>query len=98
MCSLLMSVAKSRLTAPTLAGGYWPELARLKKGEISDEGDFVKAAEENFTPYYKPMVPWVNRLRKVVFPNGRRWENEDSGLYTRMREILGEAGKAVADR
>ena len=33
------------------------ELARLKKGEISDEGDFIKAAEENFTPYYKPMVP-----------------------------------------
>jgi len=74
------------------------ELARLKKGEISDEGDFIKAAEENFTPYYKPMVPWVNRLRKVVFPNGRRWVNEDSGLYTRMREILGEARKAVADR
>ena len=73
------------------------ELARLKKGEISDEGDFIKAAEENFTPYYKRMVPWVNRLRKVVFPNGRRWENEDSGLYTRMRGILSEASKAVAD-
>jgi hypothetical protein len=58
------------------------EPARLKKGEISDEGDFIQAAEENFTPYYKPMVPWVNKLRKVVFPNGRRWEREDSGLYT----------------
>ncbi|EJT69172.1 hypothetical protein GGTG_13281 [Gaeumannomyces tritici R3-111a-1] len=74
------------------------ELTRLKKGEISDEGDFIKAAEEYFTPYYKPMVPWVNRLRKVVFPNGRRWENEDSRLYTRMKEILGEASKAVAGR
>ncbi|KAK4135944.1 hypothetical protein BT67DRAFT_461555 [Trichocladium antarcticum] len=48
------------------------ELARLKKGEISNEGDFIKVAEENFTPYYKSMVPWVNRLRKAVFPNGRR--------------------------
>jgi hypothetical protein len=73
------------------------ELVRLKKGEICDKGDFIIAAEENFTPYYKPMVPWVNRLRKVVFPNGRRWENEDHGLYTRMRELLGEASKAVAD-
>jgi hypothetical protein len=39
------------------------------------------------------MVPWVNRLRKVVFPNGRRWENEDSGLYAHMRGILEEARK-----
>ncbi|KAK4243176.1 hypothetical protein C7999DRAFT_44951 [Corynascus novoguineensis] len=69
------------------------ELAQLKKGQISDEGDFIKAAEKNFTPYYKPMVPWVNKLRKVVFPNGRRWEREDSGLYTRMRKILEEARK-----
>lgn len=69
------------------------ELAQLKKGQISDEGDFIKAVEKNFTPYYKPMVPWVNKLRKVVFPNGRRWEREDSGLYTRMRGILEEASK-----
>ncbi len=69
------------------------ELAQLKKGQISDEGDFIKAAEKNFTPYYKPMVTWVNRLRKVVFPNGRRWEKEDSGLYVQMREMLEEACK-----
>ncbi|KAJ4307318.1 hypothetical protein N0V88_000701 [Collariella sp. IMI 366227] len=73
------------------------ELAQLKKGQISDEGDFIRAAEKNFTPYYKRIVPWVNRLRKAVFPNGRRWENEDSELYTQMRDILGEARKAVAD-
>lgn len=69
------------------------ELAQLKKGQISDEGDFIKAAEKHFTPFYKSMVPWVNKLRRVVFPNGRRWEREDSGLYTRMREILEEARK-----
>ncbi|KAB5513466.1 hypothetical protein GE09DRAFT_1013846 [Coniochaeta sp. 2T2.1] len=69
------------------------ELAQLKKGQISDEGDFIKAVEKNFTPYYKPMVPWVNKLRKVVFPNGRRWEREDSGLYSRMRGILEETRK-----
>ena len=67
------------------------ELAKLKKGEVSDEGDFIKTAEEHFTSYYQPFVPWVNRLRKVVFPNGRRWEKEDLGLYPRMQEILYEA-------
>lgn len=69
------------------------ELAELKKGKVSHEGDFVKAAEKHFTPYYQPMVPWVNRLRKAVFPNGRRWEKEDGRLYARMRAILGEACK-----
>ncbi|KAM3510126.1 hypothetical protein MY11210_006043 [Beauveria gryllotalpidicola] len=69
------------------------ELANLKKGQVSHEGDFIKTAEENFTSYYQPLVPWVNRLRKVVFPNGGRWESEDKGQYARMREILREAGR-----
>lgn len=67
------------------------ELARLKKGEVDHEGDFINSAEENFTPYYRPLLPWVNKLRKAVFPNGRRWEKEDSGLYFRMVGILREA-------
>ncbi|KAH8744073.1 hypothetical protein F5883DRAFT_30549 [Diaporthe sp. PMI_573] len=69
------------------------ELAILKKGQVSDEGDFVSEAAKNFTQYYQPMVPWVNRLRKAVFPNGRRWEREDSGLYAQMRGLLEEARK-----
>jgi serine/threonine protein kinase len=67
------------------------ELAKLKKGEVAHEGDFIKTAEENFTSYYQPLIPWLNRLRRAVFPNGGRWEREDEGLYTRMREILQEA-------
>ncbi|KAK4032667.1 hypothetical protein C8A01DRAFT_50595 [Parachaetomium inaequale] len=69
------------------------ELAALKKGHVSHEGDFLRAAKRNFTPYYQPMIPWVNKLRKAVFPNGGRWEREDSGLYARMREILEKARK-----
>lgn len=68
-------------------------LAKEKKGQVSDEGDFIRSAEENFTPYYQPLVPWINRLRKAVFPNGGRWKREDDGLYSRMREIIGEARK-----
>jgi serine/threonine protein kinase len=69
------------------------ELAEQKKGQVSHEGDFIRIAEENFTPYYQPLIPWVNRLRKAVFPNGGRWEREDGGLYIRMRQILQEAQK-----
>ncbi|CAM1503445.1 Fc.00g082210.m01.CDS01 [Cosmosporella sp. VM-42] len=32
------------------------ELANLKKGQVSHEGDFIKTAEENFTSYYQPLV------------------------------------------
>jgi hypothetical protein len=68
-------------------------LAKEKKGQVSHEGDFIRSAQENFTPYYQSLIPWVNRLRKVVFPSGGRWEREDAGLYDRMKEILGEAQK-----
>ncbi|KAH7114560.1 hypothetical protein B0J13DRAFT_656314 [Dactylonectria estremocensis] len=44
------------------------ELAELKKGQVSHEGDFIRTAEENFTSYYRPLTLWVNRLRKAVFP------------------------------
>jgi serine/threonine protein kinase len=69
------------------------ELAKLKKGQVSHEGDFIRTAEENFTMYYHPLIPWINRLRKAVFPNGGRWERGDGALYPRMREILREAQK-----
>lgn len=64
------------------------ELAETKKGIVGDEGDFIESAEENFTIYYQPLVPWLNRLRRVVFPGGVRWKRPDSGLYLDLREIL----------
>ncbi|CRK28992.1 hypothetical protein BN1723_006727 [Verticillium longisporum] len=67
------------------------ELATSKTGLVSNEGDFLRIIKGNCTPYYESLVPWVNRLRKAVFPNGRRWEMEDQGLYARMREILYKA-------
>jgi hypothetical protein len=65
----------------------------LKKGIVAHEQDFIETAEENFTEYYQPLIPWVNRLRKVVFLNGGRWEKDDRELYSWMKEILGEAQK-----
>ena len=42
------------------------QLAKLKLGTVSDDGMFRKTATEHFTEYYKPLIPWVNRLRRVV--------------------------------
>lgn len=67
------------------------ELANLKKGIVADEGDFLEIAEESFTSHYEPLIPWVNKLRKVVFPNGGRWKKEDKALYTKMKDIFREA-------
>ncbi|KAL2171516.1 hypothetical protein VTG60DRAFT_2684 [Thermothelomyces hinnuleus] len=69
------------------------ELAKLKLGTVSDEDIFRITMEESFTEYYAPLIPWVNKLRKAVFPGGRKWKTEDSGLYARMRELLEEASK-----
>lgn len=38
------------------------DLADLKKGAVSDGADFVLAAKEYFTDYYRPLVPCVNAL------------------------------------
>ncbi|KAI1418834.1 hypothetical protein F5Y12DRAFT_721593 [Xylaria sp. FL1777] len=64
------------------------KLATLKKGVIDEEGNFLNIAERNFASYYRPLIPWVNKLRRVVFPNGRRWQQVDDTLYSQMRQIL----------
>ncbi len=37
------------------------------------------------------MKPWINRLRKVTFPNGRLRKEEDEGLASKLMAILDEA-------
>ncbi|KAI1508044.1 hypothetical protein KJE20_03562 [Pyrenophora tritici-repentis] len=64
------------------------ELAKLKKGEVGDESDFLKTAKATFTPYYQSLIPYVNRLRRKVFPNGGRWRVPNPKLYSEMKEIL----------
>lgn len=72
---------------------YTEKLAKEKLGTVSDEDIFRKTIMEYFTDYYKPLIPWLNRLRRVVFPNGGRWKIEDRELYSRMKEIIREALK-----
>ena len=67
------------------------ELATSKLGTVSDEDIFLEIVSQNFTSYHQPLVPWMNRLRRIVFPNGRLRKEPDKGLAARMRKLLGEA-------
>ncbi|ROT35341.1 hypothetical protein SODALDRAFT_283661 [Sodiomyces alkalinus F11] len=67
------------------------ELAKLKLGTVAKEEIFMETATDHFTLYYKPLIPWVNRLRRQVFPMDKPWEREDPGLYSVFRAILLDA-------
>ncbi|KAF1811423.1 hypothetical protein P152DRAFT_467085 [Eremomyces bilateralis CBS 781.70] len=72
-------------------------LANLKKGIVVEEMDFLKTVGQFFTPYYQPLIPCVNRVRRVVFPGGRRRRKPDPTLYSDMKKTLQEAQKDLRD-
>ncbi|KAF9730269.1 serine threonine-protein kinase sgk2 [Paraphaeosphaeria minitans] len=51
-------------------------------------GSLSLIAGETFTPYYQPLIPCINKLRRRVFPRGGRWRDPNPKLYDEMREIL----------
>jgi hypothetical protein len=67
------------------------KLAGSKKSVVDDERDFIKLAQTSFTPYYQQLIPYVNRLRRKVFPNGERWRDPNTQLYCDMKQILKSA-------
>ncbi|EDN09429.1 predicted protein [Histoplasma mississippiense (nom. inval.)] len=67
------------------------KLADEKKGVISDEGDFLRILKDNFTPYYQSLIPCINRLRRLVFPDGGRWKKPNFNLPRNMIETLQDA-------
>ncbi|SRR6266498_1283888 len=67
------------------------KLAELKSGLVGSERHFLNPITSSFRPYYEALIPWVNRLRKVVFPMDKPWEKEDRGLYYRMKAVLRKA-------
>jgi hypothetical protein len=75
---------------------YWnyrdtKELAEIKTGKLVEQDRFDKEVDENFTAYCKPLIPCVQELRKVVFPEGRRWLTQDRRLYAQMKSVLENA-------
>src|SRR4051812_10520564 len=67
------------------------DLSLSKLGAVTAEKAFFEAAEKDFAPYYRSLIPWVNRLRKVVFSGNEPWSAEDPALYIRMKDVLREA-------
>ncbi|TIC97167.1 hypothetical protein CH35J_006569 [Colletotrichum higginsianum] len=67
------------------------KLILSKVGTVGDESLFLKIAADCFTPYYQPLIIWVNKLRKGVFPSGERWKRLEPGLYSSMIKILHDA-------
>ncbi|OAT11031.1 hypothetical protein BDBG_06786 [Blastomyces gilchristii SLH14081] len=67
------------------------ELGGAKIGAIADEEVFLTIMDDYFTPYYQPLSCWVNRLRRIVFPNNGRWKRTNSKLGSEMRKILQDA-------
>ncbi|KPM39101.1 hypothetical protein AK830_g7452 [Neonectria ditissima] len=64
------------------------DLAGLKMVVVSGEDIYRKTAMEFFTDYYKTLIPAVDRLRRVVFPQGVRWKREVNYLHASMRANL----------
>ena len=64
------------------------ELRRSKIAVVSDERDFLATTEDSFTFYFQPLIPWINKLREVVFPGNIKWRTENKGLFSQMIEIL----------
>ncbi|KAF2174644.1 hypothetical protein K469DRAFT_648111 [Zopfia rhizophila CBS 207.26] len=69
------------------------KLAEIKKGKVDEEDKFTKEVMKKFTVHCKPLVPCVQELRKVVFPDGKRWLREDRQLYSYMKSVLEQALK-----
>jgi len=68
-------------------------LAKIKKGSVDEEDKFNMEVDENFAAYCTPLIPCIKELRKVVFPEGKRWLREDRQLYSRMKSVLQQARK-----
>ncbi|KAI0976761.1 hypothetical protein F4678DRAFT_468899 [Xylaria arbuscula] len=66
------------------------KLVTLKQGTLSKKV-FYNTISTYFTQHYQPLIPWIVKLRDVVFPNGESWEKEDRRLYEKMIDILREA-------
>ncbi|WVO13559.1 hypothetical protein L204_101180 [Cryptococcus depauperatus] len=69
------------------------ELAVLKAGTIVEENMFVNIMFNSFTPFYKPLIPLMKKIRKKVFPNDKWWKTENRGLYSLIKKILVDGQK-----
>ncbi|WVO15587.1 hypothetical protein L204_103247 [Cryptococcus depauperatus] len=72
-------------------------LVNLKFATIGSERMFLNTTRAHFTPFYKPLIPLMNKIRKEIFPNGEAWmtadREEDRELYSLIKGILAKGQK-----
>lgn len=68
-------------------------LAWTKFGLISDKSPFLYDAEGAITENYLRLLPWVNRLRRVLFLNGKPWTEPNKGCMQRCRGFFKKSEK-----
>ena len=71
------------------------ELAMIKTGIVLEKDRFTEELDLNFTSYCRPLVPCIQQLHEVVFPEGKRWLTQDRQLYSQMKSVLENARTAL---
>ena len=66
-------------------------LTKTKIGMASEEDRFSKEIGDSFSEYCKRLIPCVQALRKVVFPEGKWRLSEDMKLYAQINAVLEKA-------
>ncbi|KAG6055009.1 hypothetical protein E4U32_006567 [Claviceps aff. humidiphila group G2b] len=79
------------------------DLAAEKSVLLNSAREFIEVAERDFTPYYKPLLPYVNQLREMlpyivqlpgqIFKNSTPIKAPGPELYSQMINVLREAQK-----
>lgn len=67
------------------------ELVDYKQLLIRSDTLFVQTMEENFTPFYRPLINTVRLLKRTVFPGRRRRCCPQPELYFWMTKVLVDA-------
>lgn len=57
------------------------DVIKAKQELVQDEDEFLRIARVNFTTYHQQLVLALNKLRKVVFPEGAVRNTLDKRLY-----------------
>lgn len=71
-------------------------LAIKKRNIVSDTTKFEKIAKANFTQFYKPMIPLMEELRKMLFTDAiKRQSAPEMSLYDNMLEILDKGPQLI---
>ena len=68
-------------------------LACQKTGQISKR--IFDNVDKNFTEHYKPLIPYMRELHRVVFPKGSPWSMEHREPYSDMKRILEKARNRI---